>query len=210
MATDRNENRLASPILLLIIIGLAGMFIASFVYRFSNPSLEEEIFLTSSADQPSGFGGGESGGMGGLSAEAMTQVSQLMAELQKHPDSYNTRMQLAAVFIEVRNWDGAAAHLKKAMELEPRESAPVYMLGVSLYNIGDFEGSAKCFEKVLKLENEPLAKFNLALIYRQHLGKVAESDAMLKEIADTESLDPALREQAKKVLEASISNRPAQ
>jgi Flp pilus assembly protein TadD len=183
----------------LLTLGLAAMFIASFSYRLGNPSLHKSL-SEKQAGQPS-FGG--RGMDSGMSRENMERIAGLMAKLRENPNDFDTRMQLAEAFRSAGDAASSAAHLQKALILRPDNAEGHYNLGITLYELGDYEESARNFERVLELEEDLSAMFNLAIVYHQQLEKTAEARELFARIAASPGAAPDLRERARAILEST-------
>ncbi|MDR2050849.1 MAG: tetratricopeptide repeat protein [Deltaproteobacteria bacterium] len=182
----------------LLTLGLAAMFIASFSYRLGNPSLHKSV-SEKQANQPN-FGG--RGMDSGMTRDSMERIAGLMAKLREKPDDFDTRMQLAEAFREVGDATGSAAHLQKALAIRPDSAEGHYNLGIMLYELGEYEESARSFERVLELEEDLSAMFNLAIVYHQQLEKTEEARGLFSRIAAAAGAPPDLRERARAILES--------
>lgn len=194
----KNQHLLPKMTIAIVVLGLAAMFFGSFSYRLSNPSLVKRI-----AEQPpraSDFG--NQGGMNtGMTPELMGHIGELMGKLAENPENFDVRIELAEHFMEVNDWKSASVHLERALTIKPDSVTANYMMGVAQYSRGDFAGSAKSFERIVALEEDPSAMFNLGILYAQHLNKVEEAKELFTKIAGMSGIEPGLQAQAKEALE---------
>lgn len=198
MTIIKNKNLLPKLTIALVIAGLGAMFIGSFNYRLSNPSLVKRI--VNETPRTSDFG--NQGGMNtGMTQELMGHISELMSKLGQDPNNFEVRMELANHFMEVGDWKSAGVHLKRALEIKPDDPAANYYLGVANYSEGKFADSATAFEKLLTLEQDPSAMFNLGILYAQHLGKPNEAKELFSKVAAMDGIDPEIKERARGILD---------
>jgi tetratricopeptide (TPR) repeat protein len=177
--------------LALILAALALMFLASFAYRLSHPSLvKPENRL-----EESGAGEQAGGGMSGPSADSMRHIAELMTRLSAEPESYDLRLELAEHFMDGADWKSAAAMLNKAAELRPLAVQPRIYLGYCLFNLEDYRGAAGHYEQALALEYDATAKVNLAYIYKNFL----DMEAVAAKLFDEVIADPATAEDLRRV-----------
>lgn len=197
-AQSFGEQGLAKLTIALVIFGLGAMFLGSFSYRLSNPSLVKRI--GGQSPRTSDFGNQE--GMNtGMTPELMSHIGELMGKLSQNPDDLAVRIELAEHFMEVNDWKSASVHLERALKINPESSTANYMLGVAWYGQGDFAASAEAFERLLGLERDPSAMFNLGILYAQHLNRQAEAKELFKEVAAMNGLDADLKAKADEALQ---------
>lgn len=194
----RNPQLLSKLTIALVVLGLGSMFIGSFSYRLSNPSLVKRI----GGQTPRTSDFGNQGGMNtGMTPELMSHIGELMGKLSADPDNFETRLELAEHFMEVSDWKSASVHLTRAIEVNPESITANYMMGVAQYSQQDFAASAKAFEKIISIEADPSAMFNLGILYAQHLGKPAEGKAMFEKVVGMSGIEPELKSRAADALE---------
>lgn len=195
----KNYQILNKTTIALVLFGLAIMFIGSFSYRLSNPSLVKVI--SERASGSSSFG--NQGKMNtGMTPDMMAHISELMTKLRENPESFEVRIELAEHFMEVQDWTSAALHLQRALLIRPDDVATMYNLGVIHYQQDQFAESAKLFEQILNTEEDPSAMFNLGILYYQNLNRQDEGKALFAKVAGMQNADQDLRERAKAILES--------
>ena len=197
-ASLRNPHLLSKLTIALVVFGLGAMFIGSFSYRLSNPSLVKRI----GGQSPRTSDFGNQGGMNtGMTPELMSHIGELMGKLSQDPNNFETRVELAEHFMEVSDWKSASVHLARALEVKPDSSAANYMMGVAQYSQGDFPAAAAAFEKILSIEEDPSAMFNLGILYAQHLDRVDEAKTLFAKVASMQGIDADLTARAKEAVE---------
>lgn len=182
--------------LALLLAALVLMFLASFAYRLSHPSL---IKLESRQDE----GGSEqaAAGLSGPSADSMRHIAELMSRLSADPESYDLRLELAEHFMDGSDWKSATALLLKAAELRPQEAQPHLYLGYCLFNQEDYRGAAGHYEQALALEYDATAKVNLAFIYKNYLNLAGPAGRLFDEVIADPATDEELRQIARDLKE---------
>ena len=77
--------------------------------------------------------------------------------MAKHPDAFQTAMNQGHSAAWDQNWDRAAAHYRKALELSDDDPQALTSLGLALIELQDFEGALNCYQKAAKVSpNDPL------------------------------------------------------
>ena len=204
MSASTLSRRLILP---LLILGLAAMFVGSISYRLGDPVLIKHVAVRGAGQfEEAPFHGPEAGGFSPGSPEFMARISDLMTILKEEPDSFETRMELAHLFMEAHDAESAATHLQRALDLRPDSQVAHHNMGILLYELDRFEESALSFEQALALEEAPGTMFGLGLIYLRHLGKETEGLELLERAAAMG--DPELRERSRAVLEDSGKSLP--
>ncbi len=193
-----NTFTLNKTTIAVVFLALGLMFVASFSYRLSNPSLIKRV--TERQTNETNFG--TQGMNTGMTQELMAHIGELMSKLGQDPNNFEVRVELAEHFMEAQDWASAEVHLAKALAVKPDDVAANYSLGVVQYQQGKFAESAATFEKVVSFDEDSSAKFNLAILYYQHLGKKDEAVALFKSIASSEASDPELKSRATAILDS--------
>ncbi|MDR2504076.1 MAG: tetratricopeptide repeat protein [Deltaproteobacteria bacterium] len=192
-------------VLLLVFSGLVLMFVASFSYRLSNPSLFKSI-----AENRSGRGSQSGQSMGqGMDPKLMEQVGELMAKLKENPNHFETRMALAELFATAQDPASAAVHLQKAVSIKPDDAQAHFNLGVVRHDLEQFAEAAAGYERSLSLEESPITMYYLATVYFEHLNKRAEARKLFERVAANAESPDFLRERARlalKMFEGGQSN----
>lgn len=194
----KNQHFLPKLTIALVVLGLGAMFIGSFSYRLSNPSLVKRIGVQSPRD--SDFGNQQGGMNTGMTQELMSHIGELMSKLSQNPEDFDVRLELAEHFMEVGDWKSASVHLTRAVALKPDSVPANYFMGVAQYSQGNFAESAKAFEQLLSIESDPSAMFNLGILYAQHLNKSAEAKELFAKVAALPDTPADVKAKAQEIL----------
>ncbi len=183
-------------ILAILLAGMCAMFGTVLIYRIDHGSLTEEIGRPQAkrdapADSPEpnmGFA---------LSEQQTDDLGKLMAKLQAEPKNPALLMEIGGLFMEAKEWDRARFFLSRAVVAAPADTRPRYMLGISLFRLGNAPEAAKVFEDMLELKDEPAARFNLAVLYKYHLNRPEDAKKQLEIVASSPDADADLAAQAR-------------
>ncbi|WP_459936719.1 tetratricopeptide repeat protein [Desulfonatronum parangueonense] len=138
-------------ILVVMILGLALLFIGSIVYRLQNPSLTLQA-------RPS------------QSAMAMNEIAEMMARLDTEPNHLPTLMALGDQFMRLGSWDRAAVFWTRALAVDPTQDRAMNGLGVAYYNMDQYPESAEQFARIVDIYPENYrAHFNLGMLNKYYL-----------------------------------------
>ncbi len=185
----------------LLVLGLGAMLYAALDYRFSHGSLVEDL-ATASTPQAGRDAPAEapepSMGMGfALSEKQTDDLGKLMARLQAEPKNPDLLIEIGGLFMEAKEWDRARFFLSRAVVSAPADTRPRYMLGISLFRLGNAQEAATVFEDLLELRDEPAARFNLAVLYKYHLNRREDAKKQLEAIVASPDTDADMIAQAK-------------
>lgn len=133
-------------------IGLVVLLLASFIYRLQHPG------LTMQSRQDT------------AETMAMTEIAELMTQLETQPNHLPTLMTLGDHFMRMGAWDRAIVFWKRALAVDPEEDQAMNGLGVAYYNQEQFAESARQFEDIIALRpDDHRAHFNLAMLNKYYL-----------------------------------------
>lgn len=178
-------------VLLAVCVGLAAMLGASFLYRLSNPSLVQQG--RGPAAQEEGEHSGE-----------MEIVSALMQKVQQNPNDAGALFALGQHFLDHSDWARAEGFLARAVVASPADPQPLYMLGIAQYQQQSFEKAAETFERLIEIDPQPAARYNLGILYRHYLKAEAKGNAHLKAIIEDAKAPEDLKAQARQELESAV------
>lgn len=190
-------------VVLAVIIGVAAMFVSSFIYRMDNPNL----FIQ--AKQPQHFEGdghdhGDSpeGAPAGMSGGAMSKVREFMARVEADPNDVEALIGLGNSFLMMRAWDRALDPLNKAIALEPNNITVLKGIGIAQFNSEKFTEAAKSYETILKIDpNDTLAMFNLGVINKHYFKNEAVSRTYFEKVLELEKEDTEMIKLAREELQ---------
>ncbi|NMC48979.1 MAG: tetratricopeptide repeat protein [Desulfovibrio sp.] len=181
-------------------LGLAAVFLGSFLYRVENPS---RVVRADAPGMPQGMA--DSG--------PMKEIMELMQRQKDEPDNPAVQLELAERFLMMGAFDRALIFLEKAGQLDPDNPQILNDKGIALYNTGRAEEAKGAFEAILaKNPDDYRARFNLGLLYGHGLGDTAKAVEHLKAVVDSPAADERTRKQAGMELEkmASTGEKPGQ
>jgi tetratricopeptide (TPR) repeat protein len=157
----------------IMAMGLAAIFVASFLYRLEHPSLRVP------GKQPAAtMGAGGAGGAGGAAnvGEAMQAIRELMGTVEREPNNVKALVSLADAFVQIGALERAASLLERASAIEPGRVDILERLGFAFSETGKNDQAAEVFGRILAAEPaNALAHFNLGFVERYHLGKEASA-----------------------------------
>ena len=105
------------------------------------------------------------------------------------PKFFEAYLNLGTLLLESSPKD-AVAPLRKAVELQPAQNHPHYLLAVALDRSGDEPGAAKEFEQIVSLEPNDITAFRYLGWYFLRQGKPAEAEAKFREALQVAPKDP--------------------
>jgi len=121
------------------------------------------------------------------SAEARTEYERCIA---LDPKMAEAQLNLGILLLGT-DPAAAVAPLRRAVELEPAQSRPRYLLGVAQERLGDFAGAAESFEGAAHLDPkdvEALIHFGAVAL---RLGKPSEAEKSYRQALEIEAKSPA-------------------
>ena len=188
-------SRPASPAVVFVaacvLLGLAGMLFVAFT---SDLSLVKEtrsrgnIGAMSEASAPEKPSGPSEADLP-ADKEQADELMNLMGKLKESPNDADALRKTGEIFVAARDWKRAEVFLGRAVLSRPGDTRPRYLLGVCLYQQNKFDEAAKTFEEVLVIREDPSAMYNLAVIYKYHMGKKTEAEALLRKIVASPKAD---------------------
>lgn len=130
----------------LALIGAVSLFLLKVADRSAAPTASKAVPVT--ADNPE------------------HELKELAVQLQKKPGHMPVLLRMAQLEREKGDLDGAAGHLREAIESEPSSQDAHLELGRLLYERNDVTGAIAETEKVLALNpNQVDALYNMGAIY---------------------------------------------
>ena len=117
--------------------------------------------------------------------------NELLAALEKNPDSLGAHQHLIRIYAERKQVDNARRHYERVMALEPENPLAHASWGLALRNAGDIDGAVVAFTRAVDLDPaDPKTKIALA----GALGRAGRHEQALQVIDDSLELDPASRD----------------
>lgn len=118
-------------------------------------------------------------------------VMSLMQKMKDNPNDVDTLLQIAGLFAEQGDNEGAKSMAQRALVAAPSDARPPYLMGVILSREGNWEEAARQLERSISLKDDAATRYSLAVIYRYHLGQEDKARANY-ETAARICADPAL------------------
>ncbi|WP_418764931.1 tetratricopeptide repeat protein [Mailhella sp.] len=155
-------------VLVALALGIGAMFALSVAWRMGDHPLvrQKPVAQTAPANDAS---------------RAMTQqgadspqgqaIMSLMQAMKNNPNDVNTLLQLASLFAEQGNVDGAKDMAQRALVAAPSDHRPPYLMGVLLSREGAWADAAAQLERSIAMKDDAATRYSLAVLYRYHLGQ---------------------------------------
>ncbi|MDR2489338.1 MAG: tetratricopeptide repeat protein [Desulfovibrio sp.] len=124
-----------------------------------------------------------------VSEEQAGELMDLMRKLQTAPNDADVLYRIGDIFIASQDWRRAEVFLNRATLSRPQDIKPRYLLGISQYQQNKFVAAAQSFEELISLKEDPAAMYNLAIIYKYHIGKNTEAEALLRKVISSSEAD---------------------
>lgn len=175
--------------LILVAVGLSlvAMLGGSFIYRLNHPGLVVEGRQQPSAAEQ---GPADDGGIG-----------PMMQRLQQNPTDLEALVFIGEHFLGHDDWERAEVFLQRAVIAAPTEARPLYLLGIAQYHREQFAKAAETFERLLVINDEPAARYNLGLLYLHYLNDKPKALAHLKSVVAAKEAPEELRRRAAEELD---------
>lgn len=200
-------SRAKTPPFLLLFLSLCllGMFAAAVASFLQSPApsgdSRRDAAARDSAPAPMDIFTPAEGEADALTEQQAANLSELMRRIQDNPQDAEALTEIGEAFLMSKDWTRAGVFLSRAIAAAPTDIRPRSMMGISLYRQGRMAEAAGVFEKLLSIQKDADAQYNLAVIYKYHLNRVADAHALLHDIVDSDTAAAGVRERAKKELE---------
>ncbi len=187
------------PVLVLTAILLAAMLAGAAYYRLGHPTLSVQRGGNRAA-APSETQ--EHGEPVARTPKAMREIMELMQHLQENPHDSDVLLALSGKFMKMKAWDQSKDLLTRLLVMEPSNTSALRMLGVCLFELKDYAGSAQTFEAVLALEEKDAeAHFNLGILYARFLDKTEKGKEHLEAVLELPEANKEAKSMASHALE---------
>lgn len=176
-------------------LGIVVMFALSIAWRMGDhPLIRQRAAQPAAADAP------RSMMEQGAESPQGQAVMSLMQKMKDNPNDVDTLLEIARIFAEQGDNEGAKSMAERALVAAPSDARPPYIMGVLLSREGAWDEAAKQLERSISLKDDAATRYSLAVIYRYHLkqeNKARENYEIAARICE----DPALASMIKAELD---------
>ena len=137
----------------------------------------------------------------GMDSSKEQAIMNLMQKMKENPHDADTLLELAGIFAEQGNAEGAKDMVERAVVAAPSDHRAPYLMGVILAREGNWTEAASQLERSLSLKDDAATRYSLAVIYRYHLqqeDKARENFETAARICNDESLSAMIRTELEK------------
>ena len=177
-------------------LGIVVMFALSIAWRMGDHPLIRQRAAQSSATAEAPRSMMEQG----AESPQGQAVLALMQKMKDNPNDVDTLLEIAGIFAEQGDNEGAKSMAERALVAAPSDARPPYLMGVLLSREGAWDDAAKQLERSISLKDDAATRYSLAVIYRYHLkqeNKARENYEIAARICE----DPALASMIKAELD---------
>lgn len=195
--TPTTEPRSHKGLICFMALMFASFLFSSLWQRFTHPDLViSHMPEQSRPDMPMN--------------EGMGLVGQLMQKVAQNPQDLESTLKLAESLMSLGEWQGAENFAQKAVSLasgNPEEIRPLLMLALIHHNNGKHEQAAELLEKSLEKRDDPIARYNLGILYAHYLKQADKGRDQFRQALSHEGIAPGLKaaiEDELKKIEAAL------
>ncbi len=186
------SNSMISPrsmqksVALMALVCLTAIFISSLWNRVQDPSITVVSRSAPSSQEQA----------------MMSEVSALMAEVERNPENVEALTELAHIFMLMQAWERSFAFWKRVLALEPENKMALNQAGFTLFQQERYVEAVDYFETLLKLdENSHRSLFNLGIIFKYYLDDQDKAEKYFHRILEINPDDQQLIERVKSELD---------
>ncbi len=187
-------------ILTALALGLGAMFALSVAWRMGDHPLVHRKTASTAQTAPATDAVRNMTEQGMDSSEEQA-IMNLMQKMKENPHDADTLLELAGIFAEQGNAEGAKDMVERAVVAAPSDHRAPYLMGVILAREGNWTEAASQLERSLSLKDDAATRYSLAVIYRYHLqqeDKARENFETAARICNDESLSAMIRTELEK------------
>lgn len=188
----------ARIIIIMISLGVIAMLGASLKYRLEDHPLVTAIAPQAARQALPGENGDPKQGLDAM-AEAMQNDPEqaamiaLMQKMQANPNDPDTLLDLSDLFIRRGDLERAESFINRAAVAAPSDARPPFYLGVLKERQGNYAEAADSLERSLSMQDNPAARFSLAVLRIYHLNDRAAGKAQLEAALQAPDLTEELK-----------------
>lgn len=139
----------------------------------------------------------------------MSQLTELMAEVERNPDNASALAELAHIFMLMEAWERSLHFWEKLLELEPDDPMALNQAGFCLFQLERHQEAVAYFEKLLGLDPDNYhSHFNLGIIFKYYLNDQDRAEKHFQAILEISPDDPALLDRVRQELQAAPVEEP--
>jgi len=185
-------------VIAMAFLGVAAMFVASFVYRLNNPNL---FVASRQAPTQEVTPGTMPPGMEQMGGN-MARVKEYMAQVEADPNDVDALVGLGNSFLMMRAWERAVVPLDRANELRPGDIEVLKGIGIARFSLEDYVKASAAYDEILEIDPEDtLALFNLGVIFKYYFDKPDQARTYFEKVVAIEREDSEMIKLAKQELE---------
>ena len=156
-------------VLAALALGLGAMFAISVAWRMGDhPLVRQKAPATAAQSVPSSDASRSMMEQGADTPEGQA-IMALMQKMKDNPHDADTLLELAGIFAEQGNPEGAKDMVQRAVVAAPSDHRAPYLMGVILAREGNWTEAASQLERSISLKDDAATRYSLAVIYRYHL-----------------------------------------
>ncbi len=196
------------PLLAVMALFLAAIFVSSFLYRIQHGSLQVRLEQPRRSMPGESMPGGPMDAMtGGQEHGAMDGVGAMMQKLQQEPHNVQLLTGLAQRFLAAQDWEAAEVFLQRALVAEPSNADILALLGMTSFQQEKFEDAANYYSLAAGIDPEDhLSLFNLGMLYSHFLGQPEKAKDYLEQAAAKAPAGSEVAERVQQELQALEDN----
>jgi Flp pilus assembly protein TadD len=123
-----------------------------------------------------------------------------MDKLRANPGDAGILIQVGEEYMAAGDWERAAPFLRQAAQGGTPDARALSLLGICLFRQGRPEEAAESFEQALRLREDPIALYNLAILHRYHLNRPEPAEGLLRRALQSPESDADLLERVRREL----------
>jgi tetratricopeptide (TPR) repeat protein len=123
--------------------------------------------------------------------DAAIEMCKLAVELDEDGDNWAAHAHLGVIYRQIRKYEAAVVHYKKAIEIAPDETFLYSNLGVVYRKMKKYADAVAMFQKCIEQSpDQPIYHLNLAIAFRAQ----EKYELAIAEYIETTALDPTIAE----------------
>jgi tetratricopeptide (TPR) repeat protein len=192
-----------------LLLGHLGMFLTSF--SVIKNTFEERFRPKTSLTAANSFApaGSPTAGKAGFAAppDSSEGSGTLTGEIRSDLQDAEAIMGLGEELMAAGEWARAEVLLERAIRDRPLDKRSRHLLGVCLFRQNKIPEAAKVFEDMTRAQEDPIALYNLAILYKHHLNLPERAEGLLRRALDSPDIDEDLGLRLREELGAAPEGR---